>query len=46
VFGFEDVFARAMHIRLPGHGYRIRIPSPAGYGVLKTRAWADRSKVP
>ncbi|WP_022888602.1 nucleotidyl transferase AbiEii/AbiGii toxin family protein [Agromyces italicus] len=43
VFGFEDVFARAMRIRLPGQGHEIRIPSPPGYGVLKTRAWVDRS---
>lgn len=43
VFGFEDVFARALLIDLPGAGHRIRIPTPAGYAVLKARAWVDRS---
>lgn len=43
VFGFEDVFARAVRIRLPNHGHEIRIPSPPGYGVLKAQAWVDRS---
>lgn len=44
VFGFEDVFARAARITLPGDGHRIRIPMPAGYGALKARAWVDRSQ--
>lgn len=43
VFGFDDVFARALTIELPGSGHNIRIPSPAGYAALKLRAWVDRS---
>lgn len=43
VFGFEDVFERALQIYLPGAERRIRIPSPAGYAALKLRAWVDRS---
>ncbi|TDN92209.1 hypothetical protein [Microbacterium sp. BK668] len=43
VFGFEDVFAQALLIDLPGAGHRIRIPTPAGYAALKARAWVDRS---
>lgn len=43
VFGFEDVFERALNVELPGAGHRIRIPSPAGYAALKLRAWVDRS---
>lgn len=43
VFGFEDVFDRALYIDLPGAGHRIRIPTPAGYAALKSRAWVDRS---
>lgn len=41
VFGFGDVFERADTIRLP-KGDMIRIPQPAGYAVLKLRAWLDR----
>ena len=43
VFGFEDVFARALLIDLPGTDHQIKIPAPAGYAALKTRAWVDRS---
>jgi predicted nucleotidyltransferase len=43
VFGFEDVFKRALRVDLPGAGHRIRAPSPAGYAALKIRAWVDRS---
>ena len=43
VFGFENVFERAATIDLPGTGHRIKIPTPAGYAALKTRAWVDRS---
>jgi predicted nucleotidyltransferase len=43
VFGFQDVFERAAHLALPG-GPVVRIPQPAGYAVLKMRAWIDRKK--
>lgn len=43
VFGFEDVFERALRVDLPGAGHRIRAPSPAGFAALKIRAWVDRS---
>lgn len=41
VFGFDDVYTRAGPLVLPS-GATIRIPHPAGYGVLKLRAWIDR----
>lgn len=43
VFGFDDVYARALTLELPGSGHNIRIPTPAGYAALKLRAWIDRS---
>lgn len=43
VFGFEDVFERALQIDLPGGELHIKIPSPAGYAALKLRAWVDWS---
>lgn len=43
VFGFEQVFADAVVVELPGTGAHIKIPTPAGYVALKTRAWVDRS---
>ncbi|MFC8044220.1 hypothetical protein [Nocardia sp. NPDC057353] len=42
VFGFREVFARSEELRLPS-GSRIALPTPAGYAVLKLKAWADRS---
>jgi len=42
VFGFADVFAAAATVALPT-GVDVRIPTPAGYAVLKARAWIDRS---
>ncbi|MBO9625332.1 MAG: hypothetical protein J7484_03035 [Microbacterium sp.] len=42
VFGFDDVFARALPLPLPS-GHVIRIPTVAGYAALKLRAWIDRS---
>ncbi|BAJ74298.1 uncharacterized protein conserved in bacteria [Microbacterium testaceum StLB037] len=42
VFGFQEVFDRASILTLPT-GEPVRLPQPSGYGLLKTRAWADRS---
>lgn len=42
VFGFREVFAQSIELRLPS-GYRVRIPVPAGYAALKFKAWCDRS---
>ncbi|MFC8531644.1 hypothetical protein [Nocardia sp. NPDC057227] len=42
VFGFQEVFDRSDELTLPG-GSRIALPTPAGYAVLKVKAWADRS---
>ncbi len=42
VFGFQEVFDRAVELSLPS-GYRVRLPSPAGYAALKLKAWCDRS---
>lgn len=42
VFGFNDVFARSELLTLPS-GITIRLPSAAGYGALKMRAFIDQS---
>lgn len=42
VFGFRDVYERALRLRLPGD-LVIRLPRPAGYAALKMRSWVDRS---
>jgi predicted nucleotidyltransferase len=42
VFGFDDVFGRALPLALPS-GSKIRIPTVPGYTALKLRAWIDRS---
>ncbi|NUL46539.1 hypothetical protein F7P69_15225 [Cellulosimicrobium funkei] len=42
VFGFRDVYARALPLELPS-GKTVRLPQPAGYAALKMRAWIDRS---
>ena len=42
VFGFQDVYERALSLALPS-GHMIRLPEPAGYGALKLRSWIDRS---
>ncbi|MFJ5862471.1 hypothetical protein ACIQCM_13710 [Pseudarthrobacter sp. NPDC092439] len=42
VFGFQDVFERAVALELPG-GAVVRLPQPAGYAALKMRAWIDRN---
>ncbi|MDF1488990.1 hypothetical protein [Tessaracoccus caeni] len=42
VFGFRDVYERALPLALP-NGQAIRLPQPAGYAALKMRAWIDRS---
>ncbi|BDT88950.1 hypothetical protein GV791_19610 [Nocardia cyriacigeorgica] len=42
VFAFREVFTHSIELRLPS-GYRVRIPTPAGYAVLKVKAWCDRS---
>ena len=42
VFGFRDVYARALPLRLPD-GMAVRLPHPAGYAALKMRSWIDRS---
>ncbi|MDR1512416.1 MAG: hypothetical protein LBS56_02875, partial [Propionibacteriaceae bacterium] len=42
VFGFEDVYRRALKLTLPG-GASARLPRPAGYAALKMRSWIDRS---
>lgn len=41
VFGFKEVFTRSDSILLPS-GAEVRIPTPAGYALLKMRAWLDR----
>ena len=41
VFGFQDVWATAQELRLPS-GHAIRLPTIAGYTVLKLKAWLDR----
>ena len=42
VFGFQDVYERAVRLALPG-GAVVRVPQPAGYAALKMRSWIDRS---
>lgn len=42
VWGFTEVFERALPLALPG-GNTIRIPTVAGYTALKLAAWLDRS---
>lgn len=42
VFGFRDVYERAVPLPLPG-GMTVRLPQPAGYTALKMRSWIDRS---
>ncbi|MFD4402900.1 hypothetical protein ACFWPH_09060 [Nocardia sp. NPDC058499] len=42
VFGFQEVFDRSIELLIPS-GYRIRLPTPAGYAALKLKAWCDRS---
>ncbi|MGI8392757.1 hypothetical protein [Leucobacter sp. W1038] len=42
VFGFRDVYERALPLALP-NGQTIRLPQPAGYVALKMRSWIDRS---
>lgn len=42
VFGFQDVFEDALPLPLPGKQI-IKLPRPAGYAVMKMRAWLDRS---
>lgn len=42
VFGFNEVFAAADVYLLPG-GFKVHVPSPAGYCALKIKAWIDRS---
>lgn len=42
VFGFQEVFDQAMDLLTPS-GFRVRLPSPAGYAALKLKAWCDRS---
>lgn len=44
VWGFTETFESALHLRLPNAG-TIRIPTVAGYAVLKLVAWLDRSAV-
>lgn len=41
VFGFERVFDDAIPLVLPS-GHVIKLPQPAGYALLKLRAWLDR----
>lgn len=43
VFGFRDVYERAVQLTLP-NGQSIRLPQPAGYVALKMRSWIDRSQ--
>jgi predicted nucleotidyltransferase len=42
VFGFQDVYDRALPLTLP-NGQTIRLPQPAGYVALKMRSWIDRA---
>lgn len=42
VFGFQDVWASAHRVQLDG-GPTVRVPTVAGYTLLKLKAWADRS---
>lgn len=42
VFGFRDVYERALQLTLPS-GQSIRLPQPAGFVALKMRSWIDRS---
>jgi len=42
VWGFAETFESALPLRLPNAG-TIRIPTLAGYAVLKLVAWLDRS---
>ncbi|GIE27836.1 hypothetical protein Ait01nite_008810 [Actinoplanes italicus] len=42
VWGFTEVFAAALELRLPNAG-TIRMPTAAGYAALKLAAWLDRS---
>lgn len=42
VFGFQDVYERALRLPLP-NGMIVRLPQPAGYAALKMRSWIDRS---
>jgi predicted nucleotidyltransferase len=42
VWGFAETFEAALPLRLPNAG-TIRIPTLAGYAVLKLVAWLDRS---
>jgi predicted nucleotidyltransferase len=42
VWGFAEVFAAALELRLPNAG-TIRMPTAAGYAALKLAAWLDRS---
>lgn len=44
VFGFGDVWNAARVVPL-GAGHDLRVPTIAGYTVLKLAAWAARSKV-
>lgn len=41
VFGFQQVFERALPLALPS-GHTIRLPRPDGYSLLKLKAWLDR----
>ncbi|MFT4188685.1 MAG: hypothetical protein QM621_08900 [Aeromicrobium sp.] len=41
VFGFRDVYERALSLPLPT-GVSVRLHEPAGYAALKIRAWLDR----
>jgi predicted nucleotidyltransferase len=44
VWGFAETFESAISLRLP-HAGTIRIPTLAGYAVLKLVAWLDRSAI-
>lgn len=41
VFGFQEAFDGADELPLPS-GATVRIPTPAGFALLKMRAWLDR----
>lgn len=43
VFGFRDVYDRAIPLKLP-NGQTIRLPQPAGYAALKMRSSIDRAE--
>lgn len=42
VFGFQDVWGAALQVQISNR-LAVRVPTVAGYTVLKLKAWVDRS---